>query len=105
MAKKLLGGIVIEVDEEGFVQEPEKWNRTIAEDLAKEDGIDPMTDDHWKVIDCIRNHYLQNGTASPIKVMTKQTGFSLKYIYDLFSKGPAYGACRVAGLSKPLGCL
>jgi TusE/DsrC/DsvC family sulfur relay protein len=105
MAKKVLGGIEVEVDEDGFVQEPAKWTRAVAEDLAREDGIYPMTDDHWKVIDCIRNHYLQHGVASPIKVMTQQTGFKLKYIYDLFSKGPAYGACRVAGLPKPLGCL
>lgn len=105
MAKKILGGIEIEIDEDGFIQEPEKWNKAVAEDLAKEEGISPLSDDHWKVINCIRNYYLRYEIAPPLRVLTKQTEFNLKYIYDLFPPGPARGACKVAGLPEPLGCL
>ena len=29
MAKAVLGGIEIEVDEDGFIQEPGKWNKAL----------------------------------------------------------------------------
>jgi TusE/DsrC/DsvC family sulfur relay protein len=40
-----------------------------------------------------------------IRKLCKETGFSLKKVYELFPSGPAKGACKVAGLSKPTGCV
>lgn len=106
MAKAMLGGIEIEIDEDGFIQEPEKWNKAVAEDLAKgEASVTPMTPDHWKVVNQLRDYYLQYDIAPAIRIVTKQTGFNLKQIYELFPKGPAAGGCKVAGLPKPTGCV
>jgi len=106
MQKKVLGGIEFTIDEDGFIQEPEKWNKEVAEDLAKEEAsCSPMTEDHWKVVNYLRDYYLKYEIAPPIRMLVKQTGFELKYIYELFPKGPAAGACKVAGLPKPTGCL
>jgi tRNA 2-thiouridine synthesizing protein E len=105
MPKAVLGGMELEVDEDGFIQEPEKWNKEVAEDLAKTENAYPMTEDHWKVVNYLRNYYLQYDIAPPIRMLTKQTGFDLKYIYQLFPAGPAKGACKVAGLPKPTGCV
>jgi TusE/DsrC/DsvC family sulfur relay protein len=105
MAKAVLGGIEIEVDEDGFIQEPEKWNQGLAEDLAKTENASPMSQDHWKVVNYLRDYYLKFGIAPPIRMVVKQTGFDLKAIYKLFPSGPAKGACKVAGLPKPTGCV
>lgn len=105
MPTALLGGMELEIDEDGFIQEPEKWNTKVAEDLAKTEDVYPMGDDHWKVIDYLRNYYLEFEIAPPIRMLCKQTGFDLKYIYRLFPGGPAKGACKVAGLPKPTGCV
>ena len=105
MPKATLGGQEIEVDEDGFIQEPEKWNKAVAEDLAKPEEAYPMSEDHWKVVDYLRNYYLEFEIAPPIRMLTKKTGLELKYIYQLFPKGPAAGACKVAGLPKPTGCV
>lgn len=105
MPKKTLGGMEIEVDEDGFIQEPEKWNKEVAEDIAKEEADSLMGEDHWKVVNYLRNYYLQYDIAPPIRMLTKQTGLELKYIYKLFPKGPAAGGCKVAGLPKPTGCV
>ena len=105
MPKAMLGGQEIEVDEDGFIQEPEKWNKKLAEDLAKIEEAYPMSEDHWKVVDYLRNYYLEFEIAPPIRMLTKRTGLELKYIYQLFPKGPAAGACKVAGLPKPTGCV
>ena len=105
MPKITLGGTEINVDDEGFIQEPEKWNQALAEDLAKIENAFPLSEDHWKLINYLRDYYLKFGIAPPVRMVVKQTGFDLKYIYKLFPGGPANGACKVAGLSKPTGCL
>ncbi len=91
MAKANLGGMEIEIDEDGFIQEPDKWNKEVAEDLAKTENASPMG--------------IKYGIAPPIRMVCKQTGFDLKKIYQLFPSGPAKGACKVAGLAKPTGCV
>jgi TusE/DsrC/DsvC family sulfur relay protein len=105
MAKVTLGGMEVETDEDGFIQEPDKWNEAVAQDLAKAEGADPMGDDAWKLVKYLRQYYLDFGIAPPIRMVTRQTGLDLKYIYKLFPSGPAKGACKVAGLPKPTGCV
>jgi len=99
-------GKKIEVNEEGFLVHPEEWTREVAIFLAnKEEGIEALTEDHWAVIEYIRNYYLEKGLAPMVRKLCKNTGFQLKYIYELFPSGPAKGACKVAGLPKPDGCV
>ena len=105
MATVTLGGTEIEIDEDGFIQEPEKWNEKMAEDLAKTEEAYPLNEDAWKVVHFLRNYYLEFEIAPPIRVLCKTVGFSLKQIYEMFPSGPAKGGCKVAGLPKPTGCL
>lgn len=105
MAKTHLGGHEIEVDEDGFIQEPEKWNKEVAEDLAKTEDAFPMGEEHWKLVNYLRDYYLKYEIAPPVRMLVKQTGLDLKKIYQLFPGGPAKGACKVAGLPKPTGCV
>ncbi|UCE66341.1 MAG: TusE/DsrC/DsvC family sulfur relay protein [Candidatus Zixiibacteriota bacterium] len=97
--------VKIDVDEDGFMQEPEKWDETIAKALATTEGVDELTDEHWKVVNYLREYYLKFGIAPMIRKLCKETGFPLKRIYELFPSGPAKGACKVAGLAKPTGCV
>ena len=99
------GDISIVVDEDGFMQEPEKWNEEVAKALATTEAVEELTDEHWKVVNYLRNYYLQFGVAPMIRKLCKETGFPLKKIYELFPSGPAKGACKVAGLPKPTGCV
>ena len=105
MAKATLGGVDIEIDEDGFIQEPDKWNKDVAEDLAKTENASPMGEEHWKLVNYLRDYYVKFGIAPPIRMVVKQTGIDLKKIYVLFPGGPAKGACKVAGLPKPTGCV
>ncbi len=105
MAKVSLGGKEIEIDEDGFIQEPDKWDKAVAEDVAKTENASPMNDEHWKLVNYLRTYYLEYGIAPPIRMLCKQTGIDLKNVYRLFPSGPAKGACKVAGLPKPTGCV
>ena len=105
METKELGGKQIEVDEDGFIQDPAAWDEGVAADLAKTEGVADMTDDHWKVVNYLREYYLEYNMAPMIRKLCKQTGFKLDKIYELFPSGPAKGACKAAGLPKPTGCV
>ena len=105
MPKTTLGGQEIEIDEDGFIQEPEKWNKEVAEDLAVTEHASPMGEEHWKLVNYLREYYLKYEIAPPVRMLVKQTGLDLKKIYTLFPGGPAKGACKIAGLPKPTGCV
>lgn len=98
-------GQQIEVDEDGFLVDPDVWNQDIVEVFAKLEDVTELTEDHWKVINYLRDYYKQFGIAPMIRKLCKDTGFSLKQIYDMFPSGPAKGACKLAGLPKPTGCV
>lgn len=96
----------IEINEEGFLVNPEEWDKELAVSLAKsQEDIDELTDDHWKVINYIREYYLDKNIAPMVRKVCKNSGFNLKHIFQLFPSGPAKGACKVAGLPKPDGCV
>ena len=105
MAKATLGGQEIEIDEDGFIQEPAKWNKEVAEDLAKTEDAYPMGEEAWRLVNYLRDYYIKYEIAPPIRMLTKQTKLDLKRIYELFPGGPAKGACKIAGLPKPTGCV
>jgi len=92
-------------DEDGFIDDFKNWNEDWAEYVKSVEGINEITDDHWKIIHYLQDYYKENGIAPMIRLLTKKTGFKLKYIYDLFPSGPAKGACKMAGLPKPTGCV
>ena len=77
----------------------------MAQDFMTTEGITALTEGHWKVINFIRNYYLQFEIAPMIRKLCKETGFTLKQIYELFPSGPAKGACKLAGLPRPTGCV
>ena len=64
-----------------------------------------LTDEHWKCINFLQDYYKKNGIAPMVRIFSKVTGFKLKHIYELFPSGPGKGACKMAGLPKPTGCV
>jgi TusE/DsrC/DsvC family sulfur relay protein len=99
------GDISIELDERGYLADPGQWNEAVAGALAADEGIAELSEEHWKLIRFLRDYQAQHNTAPMIRVLCKETGFTLKRIYELFENGPAKGACRVAGLPRPDSCV
>lgn len=103
----VIGGTGVEVDEDGFICNFDDWNEGVAVAFAETEDIDEddWTEDHWKVVYYLRRYYQKFGVAPMIRKLCEETEFPLKKIYDLFPTGPAKGACKVAGLPKPTGCV
>ena len=90
---------------EGFMTDPKQWTKEIAVELAKQEGIDPLTDAHWKIIDFCRTTGLATGKSPTLRQITVGTGVSTKDLFALFPKGPAKKVAKVSGLGKPEGCV
>ncbi len=100
-----VGDTAIEIDEHGYIQQIELWNDVVAAALAATEGVGELTADHWKVVRYLHQHYLDFRVAPMVRKLCKQTGLTLKRIYELFPSGPARGACKVAGLPNGKGCV
>jgi TusE/DsrC/DsvC family sulfur relay protein len=105
MANVDLGGRQIDVDEDGFIQDPAVWDEKLAEALAATEEVPTLTEEHWKVVRYLRDYYMKFNIAPMIRKLCKETQTDLKKIYELFPSGPAKGACKIAGLPKPTGCV
>ena len=98
-------GKQIEFDKDGFMTDPDLWNADVAAAIASEEGIEEMTDQHWALVNFIREYWTENDLAPAVRLLCQESGVRVRAIYQLFKSGPARGACRVAGLPKPDGCV
>jgi tRNA 2-thiouridine synthesizing protein E len=105
MATKQFGTLTVEVDADGHLANRSMWNENLARAIAKDEGIDSLTDRHWAVVNYMRKEFDAKGDAPSIRKLTKESGVETKELYALFPKGPAKKAAKIAGLPKPKGCI
>ena len=101
----------VEADEEGYLININEWSETLGKEIAKVEQVN-LTDEHWEVINFLREYYAEYQIAPAVRVLTKAITKKLgaekgsnKYLYELFPYGPAKQACKIAGLPKPTGCI
>jgi tRNA 2-thiouridine synthesizing protein E len=73
--------------------------------LAKQEGIETLTADHWKIVEFCRTTGLASGKSPTLRQITTGTAISTKVLFTLFPKGPAKKVARISGLGKPEGCV
>jgi tRNA 2-thiouridine synthesizing protein E len=105
MTTATYAGHRVDVNEEGFLVDPAQWTEDMSPQIAKAAGIDELTPLHWLVIRFMRAEYQAKGTGPTVRVLGKTSGVSIKELYQLFPKGPAKTAARIAGIPKPRGCI
>ena len=105
MSTTTIAATDVELNDEGFFVHPEQWTEEMAPDLARREGIDTLTDAHWQVIRFMRDEYAAKGTGPTVRILGKSSGVSVKELYQLFPKGPAKVAAKIAGIPKPRGCI
>jgi len=95
----------VTVTDEGFLADPGQWTEEMAPQIARAEGIDELTPRHWQVIHFMRAEYQAKGTGPTVRVLGKTSGVTIKELYQLFPKGPAKTAAKIAGIPKPRGCI
>ena len=102
-----VNGKEIETTDSGFLVSLEDWNKEVAEEIAKDEGVE-LTDKHWDVINYLRDEFVNNNgnlpnTRNMVKAMAKAWGekkIDAKVLYDLFPGNPSKQAGRIAGLPE-----
>lgn len=105
MERMILGGKTLTLDADGNLANLNDWNAEIASEIAAIEGIPELTPQHWAVINFMRAVFEKEGDSPSIRRLTKESGVDTKALYQLFPKGPAKKAARIAGLPKPKGCI
>jgi len=105
MAEIEFNGEKFDIDEDGFIQDFKQWSKGWVQYVKQQEGIDELNEEHWEVVNVLQDYYKKNGIAPMVRVLSKLTKFKLKHIYELFPSGPGKGACKMAGLPKPTGCV
>lgn len=105
MTTATVASVDVDLNDEGFFVRPEQWSEEMVPELARREGIEALTEDHWKVIRFMRAEYEAKGTGPTVRVLGKTSGVTIKDLYQLFPKGPAKIAARIAGIPKPRGCI
>ena len=95
----------VTLDAEGFMTDPSQWTPEIAEAMAVEEGIAPLNEKQWQVINWVRQEAASSGEFPSLRAISKRSGVDTKEIYELFPKGPAKKIARCAGYPKPKGCI
>jgi len=105
MATKAYTGVTVDVNEEGYLTNPSQWNKDIAVEIAREIGINELTDAHWKVIDFLQKDFTEKNSLPSIRRVKKVGGIPTAELYELFPDGPLKKAAKIAGLQKPVSCV
>lgn len=103
MAQVTLAGQTVEVNDEGYMVDASQWNKEIAAEMAKEQGIE-LSDKHYEVLEFLRN-VSEKGETLTIRKVGKSGIVDIKGLYQLFPGGPLKYSSKFAGIPKPASCV
>jgi len=104
MTTTTIAGRPVDVNEEGFLTDPARWDEALGTELARLIGID-MTDEHWTLIRFLRDDFERTGESATLRRVSTRAGVPVKRLFELFPKKPAKKMAYIAGLPKPKGCV
>jgi tRNA 2-thiouridine synthesizing protein E len=100
-------GMTVELDNEGYLVQPDDWNRAVATELAANENLS-LTDDHWGVLDFMRGYYDEHQIAADARFVIKHLADAMGYgaearrrLFELFPYGYVQQACKIAGMRRP----
>jgi len=105
MAETKIAEFAVDLDEGGYLTNHDQWSPELAAAIAAEEGIIPLTDEHWKALDFISKDFAERGVVPGMRRMNKVGGVPTKDLYRLFPDGPIKKAARIAGYPKPASCV
>jgi tRNA 2-thiouridine synthesizing protein E len=89
----------VHFDADGFLIDHQMWNEEMARDLAQQEGVGELGEQHWNVLRHIRERYLSLGALPNMRLVCRATGIPRYKIHHLF--GSCLSIWRIAGLPDP----
>lgn len=104
MPQATIAGVTLDLNDEGFLTNPDQWNDEVGAQLAKMIGVE-LTDAHWTIIRFLRSDYQTQGETATLRRVSTLTKVPVKELFELFPSKPAKKMSYIAGLPKPKGCV
>jgi tRNA 2-thiouridine synthesizing protein E len=93
-------GKTYELDDYGFLDPPEQWDKGFAEGMAKMVGItEGLTERHWQFIHYLRHKFTDENTVPVLVMACAEKDMRLSELRSLFPTGYHRGACKIAGIN------
>ena len=102
--EKVIAGKSVSVDSNGYLTDLSQWNKEIAIEIGKEEGIEEVTPKHFEVLDYLQEQYKKD-VALTIRGVGKSGIVDIKELYALFPKGPLKISSKMAGIPRPKSCI
>ncbi|MBD3610646.1 MAG: TusE/DsrC/DsvC family sulfur relay protein [Gammaproteobacteria bacterium] len=106
----MVNGEKVALNVEGYIQDLDDWSEDFVVAMAEKEELE-LTDEHWQVIQYLREYHDEHQVQCPVRDMIKH--FSKEwgelhgnnhYLHDLFPKGgPQKQGNRLAGIRKTKG--
>ncbi len=86
-------------DDDGFVAESARWDRGLAREIARLEGIADLGAKHWEIIDLVRQRYFTLGALPVMRLVCRAVQLDPLAAQRLFSS--CRSLWRIAGLPNP----
>lgn len=105
-----VNGQIILTDSEGYIVNLDQWSEAFVHAQAEVEGLS-LTNEHWGVVNFLRNYYHEHGVQCEVRKMVKhfknawgaERGNST-YLHRIFPRGgPQKQGNRLAGLLRTKG--
>lgn len=105
-----VNGQEVLTDQEGYILDLNEWSEGFALALAEQEGL-VLTDEHWQVINYIRDYHEEHHVQAQVRDMIKHFKAAWgpergnnHYLHDLFPNGgPQKQGNRLAGVRRTKG--
>jgi len=98
----------VQLDNEGYVIDPEQWSEELAQRFAEEEGI-TLDSQYWTVLNYIRDYWSNNHIAPDVRHVIKHLcetqsmdkKQAKQHLFRLFPYGYVKQACKLSGMKRP----
>jgi len=97
-----------ERDAEGYLVQTEDWDESIANEIAKEEGI-TLNETYWTALNFMRDYLQEHDIAPDVRHLISHLATenqchkkeAKRLVFELFPYGYVKQACKIAGMKKP----
>jgi TusE/DsrC/DsvC family sulfur relay protein len=90
-------GVPVDINIRGYLEEPSLWNREVAQFLATNEGMEELQEEHWRVIEHVRDHYTQHKSWPLPHRINKDLSVNIQRLFP----GGIDVVFKIAGLPEP----
>ena len=101
----------LRLDDDGHLADAGGWDESVAEALARADGLE-LDADRWWLIRFVRRHHAEYGMPPLMRMAVialrrerDDPDLGSRELYRIFPEGPIRLACKYGGLPAPESCI